>query len=181
MNRKKAAMQCPQCDSKLVRSKYQGSNIRQCPNCNGMLLDSDRAEKIQKRVNKDVERLVKESELSDAKDTPDKIRCPACRDRMDKNLIEDLDFHVDECGNCDKVWFDGGELAQLQLAFENKPQREEVNRMRERIQNMTDEERAEYEARIANLKDLGTPIEQAVLGATGELAYRYWWRGRQSL
>jgi len=175
-------MQCPQCESKLVRSKYLGANVRECTNCNGILLDSVRAEKIQKRVDKNVAQLVKEAESSKTEDTVEKIRCPACRNRMDKELVKDFDFHVDECGNCDKVWFDGGELAQLQLAqlqlaFESKPQREEVNRMRERIKNMTDEERAEYEDRIANLKDLGTPMEQAVQGATAELAFRFWWYG----
>lgn len=146
-----------------------------------MLLDSDRADKIKRRINKDVEQLVKESELSAAEDTLEKIRCPACRNRMDKQLIEELDFNVDQCDNCDKVWFDGGELSRLQLAFENRPQTAELNRMRERINNMTNDERSEYEERIANLKDLGTPMEQALRGATGELAYRYWWQGRRSL
>jgi len=136
-------MQCPTCESKLVRSKYLGANIRQCLDCNGMLLDSKRAKSIEKRINKDVELLVKEAEASDVNDAIVELRCPACRAPMDKEQIEELNFHVDECGNCDRVWFDGGELALLQLAFEIKPQRKELNRMRERIQNMTDEERAE--------------------------------------
>jgi len=41
---------------------------------------------------------------------------------------------------------------------------------------MTDEERSEYEKRIARLRDLGTPMEQAVRGAVFELAdLHYWW------
>lgn len=174
-------MQCPKCDSKLVRSKYLNANIRQCPDLCGMLLDRDRAAKIEKRVNKDIERLAKEAEASNENDTVGKIRCPACRNRMKKVFVEDPGFHIDECNNCQQAWFDSGELARLQLAFEDKPQRVELNQMRERIRNMTDEERAEYEDRIANLKDLGTPMEQAVRGATTELAFRFWWHGRRTL
>ena len=146
-----------------------------------MLLNRDRADKIEKRVNKDTESLAKEAEASDLNDTVEQIPCPACRNRMKKVLVKDLGFHVDECNNCDQAWFDGGELARLQLAFENDPQRAEVNQMRERIKNMTPEERAEYENRIANLKDLGTPMEQAMAGATAELAFRFWWHRNRSL
>lgn len=172
-------MKCPKCESKLVRAKYLNANIRQCPESCGMLLDRKRADRIEKRVNKDVELLAKEAEGIKENDTVGQIRCPACRDRMKKVLVEDLGFHVDECNNCERAWFDRGELACLQLAFENKPKTVELNQMRERIKNMTAEERAEYENRIANLKDLGTPMEQAILGATAELAIRYWWRGSQ--
>ena len=168
-------MQCPKCESGLTRSKYLGANVRKCESCNGMLLDRDRATKLEKRVNKEVEQLTREIETTAATDVLEKIRCPACRNRMKKVRVEELDFHVDECSNCDKAWFDGGELARLQLAFEKTPQTEELNKMRERLKGMSDEERAEYEKRIANLKDLGSPMEQAMMGATKELAFRYWW------
>jgi Zn-finger nucleic acid-binding protein len=140
------------------------------------LIKHDRARRLEKRVNKNVPDLIKEAEISESDDLTEVIRCPACRNRMDKTLIEELEFHVDSCDNCDMAWFDGGELAQLQLAFENKPQTVELNRMRKRLKEMTDEERAEYEERIANLRDLGSPMEQAIAGATAELAIFYWWR-----
>jgi len=174
-------MRCPKWETALQRSKYLDANVRQCASCKGLLLDRKRAEIIKKRVNKDVDQLTEESEQALSEDTVEKVRCPACRNRMDKKLIEELDFHVDECRNCHKAWFDGGELARLQLAFENRPQTEELNRMRQRIANMTAKERSDYEERIANLKDLGMPIEQVMFGATAEIASMYWWRGSQSL
>lgn len=146
-----------------------------------MLLDKTRASRIEKRVNKDVQTLVKEVEASEAPDLKGKIRCPACRNRMKKVLLEEFDFNVDECSNCDKAWFDGGELAKIQLAFESEEQTVELNRMRERLRSMSDEERAEYEERIANLKDLGTPMEQAVSGAAVELTVFYYWRSFRTL
>ena len=64
------------------------------------------------------------------------------------------------------------------MAFEARAQTSELNGFRDRLENMTDEERSEYEQRIARLRDLGTPMEQAVRGAVFELAYRYYWWNR---
>jgi hypothetical protein len=48
-----------------------------------------------------------------------------------------------------------------------------VNAFRERLKNMTPEERAEYEKRISELRDIGTPMEQALSEASGELWFRF--------
>lgn len=138
-----------------------------------MLLATSRAEKIKRRVNKDVERLEKELESVAVKDGIEEIRCPACRDKMDKRLVKKLGIHIDDCNQCDMTWFDPGELATLQLAFEERPQTAELNKFRDRLKNMTDAERMEYEQRIAQLRDLGSPMEQAIRGATAELSYHY--------
>jgi len=142
-----------------------------------MLLATSRAEKIKRRVNKDVEQLMKEVTTVEANDGLEEIRCPACRDKMDKQLVKKLGIHVDDCNQCGMTWFDPGELAEVQLAFEARAQTSELNGFRDRlVENMTDEERSEYEQRIARLRDLGTPMEQAVRGAVFELAdLHYWW------
>ncbi len=170
-------MKCPKCETSLVRSRYAGANVRECESCSGMLLCRNRATKIERRVNKDIQQLVEETETVASSDTLEKVRCPACRNRMDKSLIEKIGIHIDECRNCDNAWFDGGELALLQLAYENRDQTVELNQMRDRLKNMSAAERAEYEERIANLVDLGSPMEQAIRGATLELSERYWWYG----
>ena len=87
-----------------------------------------------------------------------------------------FDFFVDDCPQCEMSWFDGGELAALQLLFEIKPQTVELNAMRDRLKNMTEDERKEYEANIAKLQDLGSPMGQAIRGASFELAIKYWRR-----
>jgi Zn-finger nucleic acid-binding protein len=169
-------MNCPQCNEKLARIKYKGANAQQCLSCNGILIDKTRASRIEKRVNKDVAQLAKEAERSESVDVQEEIRCPACRNRMAKVLVKELLFHVDECSNCDKAWFDGGEIAKIQLAFENKEQTIELNQMRTRLQNMSEAEKASYEKRIAELTDLGTPMEQAISESVLELSAFYYWR-----
>ena len=168
-------MNCPYCQTTLVRTKYAGANVRECPGCKGMLLATSRAEKIKRRVNKDIDQLEKELESVSNKDGLEEIRCPACRDKMDKRLVKKLGIHVDDCNQCGMTWFDSGELAALQLAFEERPQTAELNKFRHRLENMNDEERTEYEASIARLTDLGTPLDQAVRGAVFEMSLRYYW------
>ena len=171
-------MNCPHCKTGLMRTKYASANVRECPECKGTLLATSRAEKIKRRVNKDVERLEKEVESVSVKDGLEEIRCPACRDKMNKRLVKKLGIHIDDCKQCDTTWFDPGELAALQLAFEQRPQTAESNKFRDRLENMTEAERAEYEQRIAKLRDLGTPMEQALRGAAVELSYQYIMRSR---
>lgn len=159
-------MNCPSCEKKLSRTQYAGTNVRHCDQCQGVLLKSSRANKIERRVNKDVDELEKEIRRFDNEDTIREVRCPACRDKMDKLFVKKLEFYVDNCGQCGMSWFDGGELASLQLAYENKPQAKELARMRNRLKNMTDEERLEYETDLQNLRDLGSSMGQAARGAT---------------
>ncbi len=168
-------MKCPTCHVPLVREKYAGANVQDCPQCSGALLDTRRAEKIKRRVNKDLAQLTKEINETSSEDTKQEIRCPRCRAKMRKREIKQLQLFVDDCHQCDLSWFDGGELAALQLEFENDPQTVELNRMRKRLKEMTDEERAEYEANIAKLKDLGSPLGQAIRGATFQMARRRGW------
>lgn len=168
-------MKCPRCQHSLDRTRYAGANVRQCPSCKGLLLPKRRASLIQRRVYKDSASLA--SELQDIAeiDSAMEIRCPDCRDKMKNVLVEELSFCVDECDQCGMAWFDGGELAQLQLAFETKPQTRELNEMRDRLKNMSEKERNEYDKRIADLPDLGSPMEQAIRESTIELAARYYW------
>ena len=169
-------MNCPACQNELVRGKYAGANVRECTECGGALLATSRARKIERRVNKDIDQLKQELESSQPDDIQDSIRCPSCRARMRKRLIRMFDFFVDDCSQCEMSWFDGGELAALQLLFEVKPQTVELNAMRDRLKNMTEDERKEYEANIAKLQDLGSPMGQAIRGASFELAIKYWRR-----
>jgi len=172
-------MKCPVDDNNLVRGKYAGANVHECGQCNGALLTTVRAGKIERRINKNTERLVEELSESDAADTQEAVRCPKCRAEMKKRFVKQIDISIDDCRQCGMSWFDGGELAALQLAFESDPQTVELNQMRKRLNSMTDVERAEYETNINKLQDLGSPLGQAVRGATFQLTARYclsWFR-----
>lgn len=92
---------------------------------------------------------------------------------MLKSPAEDFGLMLDECPSCEFTWFDPRELALLQLAFEATPQRMELNAMRNRLKNMTPEERSEYELRLSKLRERGSPMQQALSEAASDLLF-YW-------
>jgi Zn-finger nucleic acid-binding protein len=97
---------------------------------------------------------------------------------MDKQKVQDpLTFKADECRNCQFVWLDGGELAKIQIAYEANAQTLEIRKMQTRLANLTPDERAAYEARIAKLVDRGGPLADATRQATIELTFWYYWLG----
>lgn len=153
-------MNCPNCDHHLARIRYAGVNVLKCDHCGGHLVENHRVKTIERKVEKDLKPLVAEIVAVQGLDTAHKIRCPRCRDRMIKKEIRaQRRFRIDECRNCDLVWLDGGELAEIQLAFRTKEQTAEVNRMRQRLASMNEEERREYEKNIANLPEIGPDME----------------------
>ncbi|MFM7117193.1 MAG: zf-TFIIB domain-containing protein [Planctomycetota bacterium] len=166
-------MKCPTCDVRLRKAVYANANVDQCSQCFGLLLSSYRGKAIKQRIDKDIDQLIEEARNAPQHDTLGKIRCPKCRTQMSKAADKEFGFMIDECERCELTWFDPRELAILQLAYESSPQRVEMNAFRERLKNMTPAERAEYEKRISELKDLGGPLQQALSEAGSELWFRY--------
>ena len=172
-------MNCPSCRHLLTRTRYEDVNVFQCGKCRGHLVENHRVKTIERKLDKDLVALVGEIEAADGVDTVNKILCPRCRNRMMKKEIRaQRKFCVDECSNCDLVWLDGGELAEIQLAFGTNEQTVEVNRMRDRLASMTEAERNDYETRIANLVDKGMEIElmEAVADGMAHQFYRGYFR-----
>lgn len=96
-------------------------------------------------------------------DNTKQLRCPRCRRPMNKEHLPKHEFHLDHCGECDLVWFDGGELALVQLVFENSPQGREAVELRQRLGEMTAERRAEFEKNLAALPKPKSVLE-AIFG-----------------
>jgi hypothetical protein len=92
---------------------------------------------------------------------------------MTKSRDKELGFLTDECERCELSWFDPCELALLQLVYESSPQRVEMSAFRERLKNMTPAERDEYDKRISELRDLGTPMQQALSETSSDLLISY--------
>ena len=162
-------MKCPTCDIPLRKASYSKANVERCPQCSGLLLSNYRAKALQQRIDKNIEQLLEEARTASKHDTLAKIRCPKCRTPMNKSPDKEFGFLLDECERCELTWFDPRELALLQLAYESSPQRVEVNAFRERLKNMTPEERAEYEKRISELPDCEKPSVKQLAEASGEL------------
>jgi Zn-finger nucleic acid-binding protein len=162
-------MKCPICDIPLSKASYSKANVERCPQCLGLLISNYRAKTLQQRVDKKIDQLIEEARTAPQHDTLPKIRCPKCRTQMTKSADKEFGFLLDECERCELTWFDPRELALLQLVYESTPQRVEMNAFRERLKNMTPEERAEYGKRISEMRDLGSPMEQAFNEASSDL------------
>ena len=155
-------MNCPSCETDLLRIKYAGINVFHCPKCEGHLVEKNRVKTIERRIDADVVELSAEVTAVQASDIQQEIRCPRCKDRMEKkDYAPKLPFKIDECRTCDFVWLDGNELAQIQIAYATTDQSVELKRMRNRIDSMTTQERQNYESNIANLKEHAPELEIA--------------------
>jgi Zn-finger nucleic acid-binding protein len=62
-------------------------------------------------------------------------------------------FFIDRCQRCNLIWLDAGELAKLQLKFETGDRGLEQEKMIARRENMTPEEKKEFEERIDHLPE----------------------------
>jgi Zn-finger nucleic acid-binding protein len=85
-------------------------------------------------------------------DTDDPLKCPRCCAAMQKEFIEEpASFFIDTCRTCELVWFDGGELARLQLSYEISPKGREAAEFQRRLREMTVEEREQFERNLTLL------------------------------
>ncbi len=150
-------MQCPKCKIPLTREIYEGLPIHGCKQCLGHLLSAARLKAIKTRRDKKIDDFRSEIKTErvppQAGDTAERLRCPKCRSGMEKRSkpFGPTEFHIDLCRRCDLYWLDVGELAKLQLIYEYSEQGRESERIRQRLENMTPEEKAEFEKRIAAL------------------------------
>ncbi len=149
-------MNCPSCYALLSPVKYEGLPVFKCSECDGYLVSNRRVDDIQRRLTKTQSELNEESRGTGTEraDNPNQLLCPRCHLPMEKEIWKKQGpFQIDKCLNCDVVWFDAGELAMVQLQFEEKPQTIEIAHFQDRQLHMTDEERQEFEKNLAKLPE----------------------------
>jgi Zn-finger nucleic acid-binding protein len=145
-------MNCPACQSVLERVRYEGFPVMRCSACRGYLLAAQRADAIKRKREKDVEELKDEVLEAALPDSHDPVRCPRCHGKMDKQWIRDpASFLLDKCEACDLWWFDAGEIARYQLAYQISAQGREAAEMQERFADMSDERKEELARNIQRL------------------------------
>ncbi len=109
---------CPCCESALQRDDYEGFGIETCPDCAGTLVRKSNMTGIKRTPEKTAAALVQEAQ-SFSKSTNDDLSCPACFRPMEKIRTTGFpNVEYDSC-TCGAHWFDAGELAMMQLFFEN--------------------------------------------------------------
>ena len=150
-------MKCPVCGIMLNRCQYEGVFVRGCDQCRGLLITESRLHAIEQRRDESILELQTEATTAN-RDTKEKLRCSQCFASMVKvtKNLGDNSFLVDRCDKCKLLWFDAGEIAKWQLAYESSEQGLEAKRFRDRLRNMKPEEREAYEKRIAELPE-GNP------------------------
>ena len=144
-------LNCPACHSPFERIQYEGIPVFRCTGCRGYLVASPRIEDIQRRQVKHAKELIAEASQAN-NDTDYTLYCPRCHLAMNKHpLKESHEFCIDECANCEVIWFDVGELAIIQLEHDAKPGPTSDQEFQRRVQEMTPTEVEAFERDLANL------------------------------
>ena len=167
-------MKCPACSAELRRSQYEGLPVFACDQCGGYLVSTNKAVGIGRRHETPTATLVQEASAGEGSDNADDLRCPRCNRAMKKeHWPGSKSFHIDKCHSCDLVWFDVGELAQMQLEQESTARGQDATRLQQRHEQMTPSERQQFEEDLARLPEgeasLASPIGQALWENWNEL------------
>jgi Zn-finger nucleic acid-binding protein len=145
-------MTCPRCSPSLERCRYEGLPVSVCRECDGYLIRTHHVGSIKARRDKSADELAKEAARAGRQQLAAGVACPRCRRSMQVELAPGpVDFHLDECRDCALVWFDGGELARVQMHYESSPAGRDIAELRDRFHNMPAERREEFERNLAAL------------------------------
>lgn len=71
-------------------------------------------------------------------------------------------FYLDKCRECQFVWFDAGELAKIQIAYEATARSQEATLLQERHRQMDPAAKEQFEENLANLPESKSTIEMAL-------------------
>ena len=122
------------CAVPLIRVAYEGVRAWRCRGCNGYLVGRHGAEGIKKRQIRKRDDLETESVRERSPDIHVDQPCPKCFAMMEKErLRKPVPILLDRCERCDLVWFDGGELALFQMAYESSQKGRTSARFRRRL------------------------------------------------
>jgi len=158
-------MKCPSCSVELNRTTYEGVPVFECPRCGGYLVNRRQMVLIKSSRGKSPEELEFDAESRSGADSTEDVRCPKCLARdMKKQRVSagDESFHVDLCEACDVVWFEGGELARMQLQYESTAQGVETLARQQRAAGLDTDDDDEFERNLAALPRHDNPFFQAL-------------------
>jgi Zn-dependent protease with chaperone function/Zn-finger nucleic acid-binding protein len=128
---------CPQCGAQLIETHYEGVPIRICIRCGGRLVPRDGIMRIiARRELKPSEYLIKKAldfrrdnqvnptaikrRKKELQEKESLYHCPECGYAMMRiNFSYQYFVEIDDCRNCDLIWFDGDELEILQVLIED--------------------------------------------------------------
>lgn len=149
-------MKCPQCDQTLERVTYEDVPVMQCAKCSGYFVAQNRLTLIRNSRDQNPESLQQEVQTQQQRDSTEQIKCPKCRvDRMKKQKVrldDENSFLLDVCPRCHHTWFDGGELARLQMKYEQSAKAVDEFARQSRLEQMPEEQRKQLDREIESLE-----------------------------
>ena len=180
--------QCPICpDAQLQRIRYEGFALLMCSSCGGALVDDPDIKGIERKMEIREDQLVPQAAVSNSPNSPDNagiLHCPRCLNDMTKApALEELpaslksttieDFYIDHCKNCRLTWFDGGELAKLQLSYERSAKGQENKQHYENYLELNAAEQAKYRRTMAeSVYSSGDALSKGFFESLAEMAKR---------
>lgn len=145
--------------------------ILACRGCGGHLVPTRRVEFI-KRNDAKTRAELKTDAASFSGSTSRPPACPRCRAEMRKESADfrTIDIEIDVCRGCALAWFDGGELALLQLAYEATKRHVDNQEMKQRIADIeaSPERKARFEESLSQLRPGTAAHIETVFDAIGE-------------
>jgi len=104
-------MKCPRCNSPLIVVEYHDIELDWCTQCEGLWFDTGEMELV--AVQSGAAPGVTAPGLK-AETDEKPLKCPECRQTMEKRLIGDnRPVVADVCPVCSGIWLDHGELEQI--------------------------------------------------------------------
>jgi Zn-finger nucleic acid-binding protein len=142
---------------------YEGVRAWRCRNCRGYLVGRHGAEGIKKRRARKRGDLETESVRERGPDIRVDQPCPKCFATMGKErLRKPVPILLDRCKRCDLLWFDGGELALFQMAYEAGQKGRTGATFRRRLETMSPERRRQFEENLRRLPSASYDFSGAV-------------------
>lgn len=105
-------MICPKCQYPLQTMSFDGIEVEQCANCQGIWLDLGELPAIRRLGDGPFGEAVGETAVYDTLSAP----CPRCGGLGHMTRLHDLqrpEIVLDTCPVCYGIWLDGGELTRL--------------------------------------------------------------------
>ena len=106
-------MNCPKCESKMVKVSINEIELDRCNSCNGIWFDEYELADF-KRLEGSESVDIGSSNIGKEQNKNDLIDCPKCNTRMIR-MVDVKQSHIwfEHCGSCFGYFFDAGELRDL--------------------------------------------------------------------
>jgi len=105
-------MKCPVCRTHILGQITLVENLpaNQCPNCEGIWIDSNAYLAWWKGKGADLPQTQAEAKIELASDVNELKLCPNSGHIMRRyKIFPDTEFYLDRCGHCNGIWFDKNE------------------------------------------------------------------------